>query len=109
MRCEHLRTPGVYVLGALSPPEREAYERHLADCAECRAEVADLAELPALLGRLDPEIAAQIALASDDSDPPDDLSFLDGAPLGRPAARSAARSGRGSLGRALGRSYRHPR
>ncbi|WP_433338050.1 hypothetical protein [Dactylosporangium sp. CA-139066] len=53
------------MLGALSPPEHEAYERHLADCAECRAEVAEFSDLPGLLGRLDPEIAAQIALASD--------------------------------------------
>jgi anti-sigma factor RsiW len=88
MRCEHLHDSAVYVLGALSPPEREAYERHLADCAQCRAEVAEFSDLPGLLGRLDPEIAAQIALASDDSDPPDDLSFLDGAPLGRPGAEA---------------------
>jgi hypothetical protein len=65
MRCEHLHDSAVYVLGALSPPERAAYERHLADCAECRAEVAEFSDLPGLLGRLDPEIAAQIALASD--------------------------------------------
>jgi hypothetical protein len=48
----------VYVLGAQSPEERETYERHLADCAECRASVAEFGELPALLGRLDPSIAA---------------------------------------------------
>jgi hypothetical protein len=70
MRCEHLHDSAVYVLGALSPPEREAYERHLADCAECRAEVAEFSDLPGLLGRLDPEIAAQIALASDEPDEP---------------------------------------
>ncbi|MFG2038952.1 anti-sigma factor family protein [Dactylosporangium sp. NPDC048998] len=70
MRCEHLHDSAVYVLGALSPPEREAYERHLADCAECRAEVAEFSDLPGLLGRLDPEIAAQIALASDPPDSP---------------------------------------
>jgi len=72
MRCEHLHDSAVYVLGALSPPEREAYERHLADCAECRAEVAEFSDLPGLLGRLDPDIAAQIALSSsleDSSDP----------------------------------------
>ncbi|WP_432983728.1 anti-sigma factor family protein [Dactylosporangium sp. CA-233914] len=66
MRCEHLHDSAVYVLGALSPPEHEAYERHLADCAQCRAEVAGFSDLPGLLGRLDPEIAAQIALADDD-------------------------------------------
>jgi hypothetical protein len=44
-------------LGALSPPEREAYERHLADCEQCRAEVAEFGELPTLLGKLDPDVA----------------------------------------------------
>jgi hypothetical protein len=44
---------GVYVLGALSPAERQSYERHLTTCAECRAEVGELAVLPGLLGRLD--------------------------------------------------------
>lgn len=57
MRCEHLHDSAVYVLGALSPPEREAYERHLADCAQCRAEVAEFGELPTLLGKLDPDVA----------------------------------------------------
>ena len=53
MRCEHLHDSAVYVLGALSPPEREAYERHLVECADCRAEVAEFADLPSLLGRID--------------------------------------------------------
>jgi hypothetical protein len=44
---------GVYVLGALSPAQRQTYERHLSTCAECRAEVGDLAILPGLMGRLD--------------------------------------------------------
>ena len=57
MRCEHLHDSAVYVLGALSPEEREAYERHLVDCAECQAEVAEFGELPELLGKLDPDVA----------------------------------------------------
>jgi predicted anti-sigma-YlaC factor YlaD len=61
MRCEHLHDSAVYVLGALSPPEREAYERHLADCEECRAEVAEFGELPDLLGKLDPDVAQALA------------------------------------------------
>jgi anti-sigma-K factor RskA len=51
---------GVYVLGALAPAERSAYERHLATCRECRNDVAELAVLPGLLGRLDAESAASI-------------------------------------------------
>jgi hypothetical protein len=61
MRCEHLQDSGSYVLGALSPPERDAYERHLGQCDTCRTEVADLAVLPGLLGRLDLPTARAIA------------------------------------------------
>ena len=53
MRCEHEHDDGAYVLGALSPAERAAYERHLAGCSFCREAVADIAVLPGLLGRLD--------------------------------------------------------
>lgn len=41
-----------YVLGALSPSDRRAYERHLAECAACRAAVAELAGMPGLLSTL---------------------------------------------------------
>jgi hypothetical protein len=51
----------VYVLGALSPAQRVTFERHLATCDECRAEVNDLAVLPGLLGRLDEPAIATIA------------------------------------------------
>lgn len=44
---------GAYVLGALTSGERSAYERHLASCPSCREEVAELAVLPGLLGRVD--------------------------------------------------------
>ena len=53
MRCDRVVDSGVYVLGALPPAERTAFEAHLAGCAVCRDEVADLAGLPGLLGRLD--------------------------------------------------------
>src|SRR4051794_10066136 len=53
MRCDHEHDDGAYVLGALSPAERAAYERHLATCSFCREAVADIAVLPGLLGRLD--------------------------------------------------------
>jgi anti-sigma factor RsiW len=43
---------GVYLLGALDPAERAAVDAHLRTCALCRAELADLAELPSLLARL---------------------------------------------------------
>ncbi|MDM4722100.1 zf-HC2 domain-containing protein [Micromonospora sp. WMMA1363] len=53
-RCEFAHDDGAYVLGALAPAERAAYERHLAGCVECRQAVAEIAVLPGLLGRLDP-------------------------------------------------------
>ena len=53
MKCTRTVDAGAYVLGALAPTERAAYERHLAGCVECRDEVAELAVLPGLLGRLD--------------------------------------------------------
>ncbi|MFG3697873.1 anti-sigma factor family protein [Micromonospora sp. NPDC047620] len=53
-RCDFAHDDGAYVLGALAPAERAAYERHLAGCAACRQAVAEIAVLPGLLGRLDP-------------------------------------------------------
>ncbi|MFI9487227.1 anti-sigma factor family protein [Promicromonospora sp. NPDC052451] len=52
-----------YVLGALSPSDRRAYERHLAECDACRAAVADLAGMPGLLSTL--TAAHAEALAAD--------------------------------------------
>lgn len=46
------RDLGVYVLGGLEPGERDGFEEHLATCDQCRDELADLAVLPSLLGRL---------------------------------------------------------
>ncbi|GAA3760350.1 anti-sigma-L factor RslA [Plantactinospora mayteni] len=61
--CEYAHDDGAYVLGALSPAERAAYERHLAGCPTCREAVAELAVLPGLLGRLDPAGLAEISPA----------------------------------------------
>ncbi|MET0932831.1 MAG: zf-HC2 domain-containing protein [Mycetocola sp.] len=41
-----------YVLGALGPDERRAFERHLSECARCSAAVAELAGMPGILGLL---------------------------------------------------------
>lgn len=43
---------GPYVLGALPPEERHAFEEHLDGCAACQAEVREFAGLPGLLSRL---------------------------------------------------------
>ena len=49
--CGEIRPAlGVYILGAISPAERRAVDRHLAWCAGCRAELTGLAALPGRLG-----------------------------------------------------------
>ncbi|BCJ43887.1 anti-sigma factor [Actinoplanes ianthinogenes] len=53
MRCEDGHDDAAYVLGALSPAERAAYEHHLASCSFCREAVADLSRVPDMLDRLD--------------------------------------------------------
>ncbi|NGN95555.1 zf-HC2 domain-containing protein [Nocardioides sp. KC13] len=49
-----------YVLGALSPSDRRAFERHLAGCGVCRDAVAELAGMPGLLGVLSREEAEEL-------------------------------------------------
>lgn len=56
MTCDFSHDDGAYVLGALSPAERLAFKRHLADCPECTRDVAELADLPGLLGRVGPDV-----------------------------------------------------
>jgi hypothetical protein len=56
MDCHEARMSlGVLVLGAIEPEERPALETHLAECASCSGELAQLAVLPGLLQRLDPD------------------------------------------------------
>ena len=51
--CAEARTSlGAYVLGALDPADRSRVDAHLATCPECREELASLAGLPGLLGRV---------------------------------------------------------
>jgi predicted anti-sigma-YlaC factor YlaD len=57
MTCQHVYDDGAYVLGALSPAERAAFEGHMSTCPACREAVASLAVLPGLLSRLDAERA----------------------------------------------------
>jgi Putative zinc-finger len=42
-----------YVLGSLSSDERHEFEAHLETCSRCRAAVAELSGIPALLSKLD--------------------------------------------------------
>jgi hypothetical protein len=72
---------GVYVLGAMDPGERALMDAHLDTCEECRAELAELAELPGLLAKIPAEEA--IALA-------EGLLSADGPGEGRWLAQPAA-------------------
>lgn len=52
MSCPHRFDVGVYVLGALEPAEREAFEAHLPGCRACARSLNDVAGLPGLLARV---------------------------------------------------------
>lgn len=59
--CSRLRILlGVYVLGAIEPAERSEVEQHLSVCRRCRDELASLAALPAMLGRVTEEQIEQL-------------------------------------------------
>ncbi|SDO84983.1 Putative zinc-finger [Microbacterium sp. ru370.1] len=63
MNVDHERLSsgdGAYVLGALSGPDRAEFEAHLAECAQCRTAVAELAPTAGLLSRLSAERARAI-------------------------------------------------
>ncbi len=75
--CREIRQSlGVYVVGAIDPAERATVDAHLADCRECREELAGLAGLPALLHRV-PVGEARMLAADGGSQllapPPDEL------------------------------------
>ena len=76
--CHTMRQSlGVYVVGALDPAERMLVDLHLAGCRECREELAGLAGLPALLGRVPARDAERVILESaelrDLEEPPAEL------------------------------------
>ncbi|CNE27077.1 transmembrane anti-sigma factor [Mycobacterium tuberculosis] len=88
--CTDVRTSlGVYVLGALDPGERSLLEGHLERCPACRDELAGLAGLPAMLGRVQLEQLEGVA------GPP--AALLDG------LLAKAAERRRGWFGRRAGR------
>jgi hypothetical protein len=57
-----------YVLGSLSSAERREYELHLETCFRCRAAVAELSGMPALLAMLDGDDV--LALEKENEPPP---------------------------------------
>lgn len=60
------RYDAAYVLGALTPADRQAFEEHLESCECCQRAVAEVAGLPGLLARVDP---ADLESAEDAASP----------------------------------------
>jgi predicted anti-sigma-YlaC factor YlaD len=86
---------GVYVVGAIDPAERAFVDRHLAGCGECRDELAGLAGLPALLGRVTlAEVERGLADAAYAPEPPERLL---NSMLAETARRQRARKRRSAL------------
>ena len=69
---------GVYLTGAIAPADRVVVVRHLTACAGCRAELAGLAGLPALLRRPPVQAAAQEPPA-DNTEPDNTVTYYPGA------------------------------
>jgi hypothetical protein len=68
---EYYSWDAAYVLGSLSTVDRQAFERHLAGCEECRRSLQSLAGLPGLLA---PSRDHVLRSASEPADPvPDTL------------------------------------
>jgi hypothetical protein len=65
-----------YVLGSLSNDERREYEAHLENCPRCRAAIAELSGIPALLAQLDPEEVHGLDDEQPESPPPEVLTSL---------------------------------
>lgn len=51
----YLDYDAAYVMGALDPHDRRAYEEHLSTCARCSAAVSELAGMPGLLAQVPTE------------------------------------------------------
>ena len=59
MTCPFHEWDVAYVLGSLSPGDRQAYERHLSACPPCEHEVCLLAGTAGLLSRVPAEWAME--------------------------------------------------
>jgi Putative zinc-finger len=68
MHARYRDWDAAYVLGALAPGERRAFEGHLAECDACRANVGAFAGMPGLLSMLTPEQGS--GLVEDGAEPP---------------------------------------
>jgi len=96
--CRDIRQAlGIYVVGAIDPAERTVVDIHLGTCPDCREELAGLAGLPALLGRVPASEAERLILHSDDLDDPQPPAELLNSLLRRVADRRTSRRWSGIL------------
>ncbi len=70
MSCDFAHHDGAYVLGSLSPAERQDFEEHLPWCPDCAEAVRQLAGLPGLLALVPVDV---LDPPSDDAPLPDTL------------------------------------
>jgi hypothetical protein len=90
--CRDIRQAlGIYVVGAIDPAERTVVDVHLGTCPDCREELAGLAGLPALLGRVPIDEAERLILHGDDIGVPQPPAELLDSLLSRVAVRRASR------------------
>lgn len=54
--CPFAQDAAAYVIGALSPAERLDFEKHLGECDDCSRAIRELAGIPGLLGRVEPNV-----------------------------------------------------
>jgi hypothetical protein len=73
---EFRRALGVYVAGAIGPADRSAVDQHLAECPDCRDELAGLAGLPALMGRVPVGEATGLLLHGEPDERPSQPSLV---------------------------------
>lgn len=100
---------GAYALHALADDERECFERHAADCADCTREVRELSATAARLGLAvtaspGPALKDQVMrrITTVRQEPPRALPHGSPGPRHPPAPARAMGSGRGGLARRYG-------
>jgi predicted lipoprotein with Yx(FWY)xxD motif len=99
---------GVYLTGAIAPADRVVVVRHLTACASCRAELAGLAGLPALLRRPPVQAAAQQP-PTDNTAPDNTVTYYPGADYPGADYPDAGYPGAGRLVRRVARRRRRRR
>jgi len=65
MICQTMLSLGVYVLGAADAEERRRVQAHLPTCEACQAELARIAPLPGLLGKVPPGMRPNAGILPD--------------------------------------------